>query len=111
MSAASSLFPLVTPGPSSPRCKIPIPSSSRQPRRNKHPLAAQTIATSLNGEAFYRNALPKAQTLQDAFNQAKAAIALRKTQENQKASDPQAYFGTEIERVLADNPMALPGPP
>jgi hypothetical protein len=28
-------------------------------------------------EAFYRDALPKARTLEDAFNQAKAAIALR----------------------------------
>jgi hypothetical protein len=57
------------------------------------------------GEAFYRDALPKAQTLQDAFSQAKAAIALRETQENQKSSDPQAYFGSDLERVLADNPM------
>jgi hypothetical protein len=42
------------------------------------------------GEAFYRDALPKALTLQDAFTQAKAAIALRETQEHQKTSDPQA---------------------
>jgi hypothetical protein len=61
------------------------------------------------GEAFYRDALRNAQTLQDAFKQAKAAIALREAQEHQKASDPQAYFGQELERVLADNPMAPPG--
>jgi Peptidase C13 family len=60
------------------------------------------------GEAFYRDALPKAQTLQDAFKQAKEAIALRETQEHQKASDPQAYFGSDLERVLAENPMSPP---
>lgn len=63
------------------------------------------------GEAFYRDALPKAPTLEDAFNQAKAAIALRETQEHQKTSDPQAYFGSDLERVLAGNPMAPPGAP
>jgi hypothetical protein len=60
------------------------------------------------GEAFYRDALPKALTLQDAFKQAKEAIALRETQEHQKASDPQAYFGSDLERVLAANPMSPP---
>jgi hypothetical protein len=63
------------------------------------------------GEAFYRDALPKAPTLQDAFQQAKEAITLRETQEHQKPSDPQAYFGSELERVLADNPMAPPSVP
>jgi hypothetical protein len=60
------------------------------------------------GEAFYRDALPKAQTLQDAFKQAKEAIAVREAQEHQKASDPQAYFGSDLERVLAANPMSPP---
>jgi hypothetical protein len=63
------------------------------------------------GEAFYRDALPKAQNLQDAFNQAKKAIALRETQEHQKASDPQAYFGSDLRRVLAGNPMSPPSVP
>jgi hypothetical protein len=63
------------------------------------------------GEAFYRDALPKAQTLQDAFRQAKDAIALREAQEHQKASDPQAYFGSDLERMLADNPMTPPSVP
>jgi hypothetical protein len=58
------------------------------------------------GEAFYRDALPEAPNLQDAFNQAKEAIALRETQEHQKASDPQAYFGSELQRVLAESPLA-----
>ena len=60
------------------------------------------------GEAFYRDALAKAQNLQDAFNQAKKAIALREVQEHQKPSDPQAYFGDDLERVLAANPMSPP---
>jgi hypothetical protein len=60
------------------------------------------------GEAFYRDALPKAKNLQDAFNEAKQAIALREVQEGQKPSDPQAYFGDSLERVLAENPMSPP---
>lgn len=58
------------------------------------------------GEAFYRDALPKAQNLEDAFRLAKEAIALRETQEHQKASEPEAYFGGELQRVLDANPMA-----
>jgi len=60
------------------------------------------------GEAFYRDALPKAQTLQDAFERAKEAIALRETQEHQKTSDPQGYFGSDLQRVLDANPMTPP---
>jgi hypothetical protein len=63
------------------------------------------------GEAFYRDALPRAKNLQDAFDQAKKAIALREVQEHQKPSDPQAYFGDELERVLAANPMSPPSVP
>jgi hypothetical protein len=63
------------------------------------------------GEAFYRDALPNAPTLKDAFEQAKKAIALREAQEHQKSSDPQAYFGSELQRVLADNPMTTPKVP
>jgi len=48
------------------------------------------------GEAFYRDALPKAASLQDAFEKAKAIIAAREQQEGVKPSDPQAYFGSEI---------------
>lgn len=58
------------------------------------------------GEAFYRDALPKAQSLQDAFDQAKKAIVIREAQEHQKVSDPQAYFGSELQRVLDDSPLA-----
>jgi Peptidase C13 family len=60
------------------------------------------------GEAFYRDALPNAQNLEDAFKRAKEAIALRETQEHQKASEPEAYFGDELQRVLDVNPMAPP---
>jgi hypothetical protein len=60
------------------------------------------------GEAFYRDALPKAQNLEEAFKQAKEAIAVRENQEHQKVSEPEAYFGDELQRVLDANPMASP---
>jgi hypothetical protein len=59
------------------------------------------------GEAFYRDALPHAKTLQEAFAQAKAAIAARERQENETPSDPQAYFGAQINAVLERNPMRI----
>jgi len=59
------------------------------------------------GEAFYRDALPHAKTLQDAFEQAKAAIAAREHQEHETPSDPQAYFGTQISAVLERHPMRI----
>ncbi|MGO9987369.1 MAG: C13 family peptidase [Steroidobacteraceae bacterium] len=57
------------------------------------------------GEAFYRDALPTAGTLQQAFVRAKAALAVREKQEHESASDPQAFFGSEISAVLERNPM------
>ncbi len=57
------------------------------------------------GEAFYRDALPGAQTLQDAFERAKAAIAVREKQEHQTPSDPQAFFGKDITAMLERHPM------
>jgi len=59
------------------------------------------------GEAFYRDALPHAKTLQDAFEQAKTAIGVRERQEHETPSDPQAYFGTQISAVLEHNPMRI----
>ncbi len=53
------------------------------------------------GEAFYRDALPGARTLHDAFEQAKAAIALRERREHVEASKPQAYFGADLAKKLA----------
>ncbi len=59
------------------------------------------------GEAFYRDALPRARTLQDAFATARAAIAERERQEHETPSQPQAYFGTQISDLLQRNPMRI----
>jgi hypothetical protein len=53
------------------------------------------------GEAFFRDALPEAASLRDAFDRAKSAIALRERRERVDASRPQAYFGAELEAKLA----------
>jgi len=53
------------------------------------------------GEAFYRDALPGAKSLRDAFEAAKKAIAAREHREHETPSNPQAYFGAEIEAKLA----------
>jgi hypothetical protein len=53
------------------------------------------------GEAFFRDALPDARSLRDAFDKAKSAIAARERREGVAASKPQAYFGAELEAKLA----------
>lgn len=53
------------------------------------------------GEAFYRDALPDAHSLRDAFETAKAAIGVRERSERATPSKPQAYFGAEMEAKLA----------
>lgn len=53
------------------------------------------------GEAFYGQALPRARSLRDAFDAAKRAVAERESREHVTASDPQAYFGEQIEAKLA----------
>lgn len=53
------------------------------------------------GEAFYRDALPGARSLRDAFEIAKSAIAVRERHEHVEPSKPQAYFGSELETKLA----------
>jgi len=53
------------------------------------------------GEAFYRDALPEARSLRDAFEKAKSAIAMRERRERVDPSRPQAYFGAELETKLA----------
>ncbi len=53
------------------------------------------------GEAFFRDALPEARSLRDAFEQAKSAIALRERRERVDASNPQAYFGADLPAKLA----------
>jgi Peptidase C13 family len=52
------------------------------------------------GSAFYRDALPNARTLREAFDKAKVAIAQRERREHVDASRPQAYFGSEMESKL-----------
>ena len=53
------------------------------------------------GEAFYRDALPQARSLREAFAKAKAAIAAREQAEGDEPSNPQAYFGAGLEQHLA----------
>jgi len=62
------------------------------------------------GEAFYRDALPRARTLQDAFARTRSAIAQRENVEHVTPSDPQAYFGRQIEQLLLQQPMRPPRP-
>jgi hypothetical protein len=57
------------------------------------------------GEAFYRDSLPNAGTLEDAFARARTAIAEREKKENEVPSDPQAFFGADIRAVLEASPM------
>lgn len=57
------------------------------------------------GEAFYRDALPDAASLEEAFVHARAAIAQRELRENEVPSDPQAFFGGELRAVLQKHPM------
>jgi hypothetical protein len=60
------------------------------------------------GEAFYRDALPEARSLRDAFEKAKSAIAQRERREHVDPSKPQAYFGAELEAKLGS--MSAPAP-
>jgi Peptidase C13 family len=57
------------------------------------------------GEAFYRDALPKAKNLQEVFALTRSAIAKREQAEGVTPSDPQAYFGGQIEQLLSRQPM------
>jgi hypothetical protein len=52
------------------------------------------------GEAFYRDALPGADSLRQAFGLASLAISKREQQEDVTPSRPQAFFGAEIDHVL-----------
>ena len=53
------------------------------------------------GEAFFRDALPRATSLREAFAQARASIVQRERQEDIEPSHPQAFFGVAAERHLA----------
>jgi hypothetical protein len=52
------------------------------------------------GEAFYRDALPGADSLRQAFGRASLEISKREQQEDVTPSEPQAFFGAEIDHVL-----------
>jgi hypothetical protein len=54
------------------------------------------------GEAFYRDAFPKAPDLRAAFDAAAASIAAREQKEGLLPSMPQAHFGARIEDKLAE---------
>jgi Peptidase C13 family len=60
------------------------------------------------GEAFYRDALPGARSLRDAFDTAKAAIAARERREHVTPSNPQGYFGKAMEEKLASMSASQP---
>jgi hypothetical protein len=62
------------------------------------------------GEAFYRDALPRAKDLQQAFTLTRSAIAARELAEHVAASNPQAYFGAQVEQLLARRPLRSPAP-
>jgi hypothetical protein len=49
------------------------------------------------GEAFYRDALPKAASLRKAYEVTRDSIKKREQEEGITASRPQAFFGQEIE--------------
>lgn len=54
------------------------------------------------GEAFYRDALPDAASLREAFEIAAASLARRELAEGLRPSRPQAFFGAAVERKLAE---------
>ena len=64
------------------------------------------------GEAFYRDAVPQAGSLEAAFTAAKAAIDARERREGFTPSNPQAYFGRAITpRLPTLAGAADPAPP
>ena len=54
------------------------------------------------GEAFFRDALPKAGTLREAFDETSRWIAEREEKEKLEPSRPQAHFGQRLERRMAE---------
>jgi hypothetical protein len=53
------------------------------------------------GEAFFRDSLPKAASLRDAFDAASKLVSEREGEEGFEASNPQAFFGEQIEPRIA----------
>ena len=54
------------------------------------------------GEAFYRDALPQAKSLREAFDKAKDFIAQRERAEKLDASMPTAFFGSAMEAKMTE---------
>lgn len=59
------------------------------------------------GEAFFRDALPGAGSLREAFTRAQAIIAAREKEEGVEPSRPQAFFGAQSERQVGG--LGAPG--
>lgn len=55
-----------------------------------------------------RDALPQAESLDTAFDQAKRSVAEREKREHLDASEPQAYFGTAIQSYWKQVESARP---
>jgi hypothetical protein len=62
------------------------------------------------GEAFFRDALPEAASLREAFDATSAWIETREARENLQHSQPQAQFGARMEQRMAElePPAAVP---
>ncbi len=54
------------------------------------------------GEGFYRDALPTAPSLREAFEATRREITKREKQEGRRPSQPQSYFGPLMESKLAE---------
>jgi hypothetical protein len=54
------------------------------------------------GEAFFRDALPKAATLKEAFDQAANAVSTRELAEHMTPSKPQAFYGAAVSAEIAN---------
>jgi uncharacterized caspase-like protein len=52
------------------------------------------------GEAFYRDALPRARSLREAFEAARASVSQREREEKIEHSQPQSHFGPVLESRL-----------
>jgi hypothetical protein len=63
------------------------------------------------GEAFFRDSLPQAASLQDAFHTATKLVSERERAEGFEPSQPQAFFGESIEQRLESMSGAGVGSP
>jgi hypothetical protein len=63
------------------------------------------------GEAFYRDALPAARSLREAFEAARASIRRRERDERVGHSRPQSHFGVVVETRLSESMQVLAAEP